>query len=153
MLDLPSLLNLSGGPLGLFLGSFLAATLLPGGSEALLLWELHQTPERALLLWAVATLGNTLGGLSSWLIGWWLARRFPRHGLRQERQRRALERIARYGSPALLLSWLPLIGDPLCLAAGWSGVRPLPALFYIALGKALRYGALVGAFSGLSGGA
>ncbi len=150
MLDLSSLLNLSGGPLGLFVGSFLASTLLPGGSEAMLLWELQQTPESVILLWGVATLGNTLGGLSSWLIGWWLARRFPNKGLQEERQRKALERVARYGSPVLLLSWLPVIGDPLCLAAGWSGVRPLPATFYIGLGKALRYAVLVGAFSGLS---
>ena len=150
MLDLSSLLNLSGGPLGLFIGSFLASTLLPGGSEAMLLWELHQTPDRAGLLWSVATLGNTLGGLSSWLLGWWLARRFPGHGLKQERQRRALARIARYGSPVLLLSWLPVIGDPLCLAAGWSGVRWLPATLFIGLGKALRYAVLVGAFSGLA---
>ncbi|MEJ2454817.1 MAG: DedA family protein [Candidatus Thiodiazotropha sp.] len=147
MLDLSSLLNLSGGPLGLFIGSFLASTLLPGGSEAMLLWELQQTPESVILLWGVATLGNTLGGLSSWLIGWWLARRFPNKGLQEERQRKALERVARYGSPVLLLSWLPVIGDPLCLAAGWSGVRLLPATFYIGLGKALRYAVLVGAFN------
>ncbi|MET0072551.1 MAG: VTT domain-containing protein [Candidatus Thiodiazotropha sp.] len=149
MLDFPSILNLSGGPLGLFAGSFLAATLLPGGSEALLLWELQQSPQQAGLLWAVASLGNTLGGLSSWLIGWWLARRFPGKGLRQESQRQALRRLARYGSPLLLLSWLPVIGDPLCLAAGWSGVRLLPAILYIGIGKALRYGVLVGAFGSL----
>ena len=150
MLAIPSLLTLSGGPTGLFIGSFLASTLLPGGSEAMLLWELNQTPERTTLLWGVATLGNTLGGLSSWLIGWWLGRRFPHHGLQEERQRQALERVARYGSPVLLLSWLPVIGDPLCLAAGWGGVRLLHATFYIALGKALRYAVLVGAFSSLA---
>ncbi|MES9834930.1 MAG: VTT domain-containing protein [Candidatus Thiodiazotropha sp.] len=149
MLDIPSSLNLSGGPLGLFIGSFLASTLLPGGSEAMLLWELQQTPERGGLLWGVATLGNTLGGLSSWLIGWWLARRFPHRGLRQERQRQALQRVAHHGAPVLLLSWLPLIGDPLCLAAGWSGIRLLPATLYIGLGKAMRYGVLVGAIGGL----
>ncbi|MES9991744.1 MAG: YqaA family protein [Candidatus Thiodiazotropha sp.] len=150
MLDIASDLTISGGPLGLFVGSFLASTLLPGGSEALLLWELQQTPDRAGLLWCVATLGNTLGGLSSWLIGCWLARRFPNRGLSKERQRQALQRVARYGSPVLLLSWLPLIGDPLCLAAGWSGVRLLPATLYIGIGKALRYGLLVGAFGSLA---
>jgi len=150
MLDLPSLLNLSGGPLGLFIGSFLASTLLPGGSEAMLLWEIHQSPERIALLWCVATLGNTLGGLSSWLMGWWLARRFPGRGLRNDGQRRAFERVARHGSPMLLLSWLPVVGDPLCLAAGWGGVRLLPATLFIALGKALRYGALVSVSDTLS---
>jgi membrane protein YqaA with SNARE-associated domain len=149
MLDFSSLLNLSGGPVGLFIGSFLASTLLPGGSEAMLLWELQQAPEQTLLLWSVATLGNTLGGLSSWLIGWWLARRFPKQGLKKPRQQQALQRMARYGSPVLLLSWLPVIGDPLCLAAGWSGVRLIPAALFIGLGKAIRYGVLVGAFGSL----
>ena len=144
MLDPATFLSLIGGPTGLFIGSFLAATLLPGGSEAMLLWSLNETPEQAVLLWGVASLGNTLGGLSSWLIGWWLARRFPGRGLHNDRQQQALERIGRYGSPVLLLSWLPLIGDPLCLAAGWLGVRLLPATLYIGLGKTLRYGVLVG---------
>ena len=90
--------------------------------QALLL-EQQQHPDQAILLWNVATLGNTLGGLSSWLIGWWLGRRYPGRGLSDERQKLALKRVSRYGSPILLLSWLPLIGDPLCLAAGWSGVR------------------------------
>ncbi|MCU7934467.1 MAG: DedA family protein [Candidatus Thiodiazotropha sp. (ex Dulcina madagascariensis)] len=150
MLDLPSILNLSGGSVGLFIGSFLASTLLPGGSEAMLLWELQQTPEQQWLLWSVATLGNTLGGLSSWLIGWWLARRFPGRGLRDERQRRAVSRVGRYGSPALLFSWLPVIGDPLCLAAGWSGVGLLPATLFIGIGKGLRYVLLIGASGAIS---
>ncbi|MEW8097771.1 MAG: VTT domain-containing protein [Candidatus Thiodiazotropha endolucinida] len=149
MLDLSSNLSLSGGPVGLFITSLLASTLLPGGSEAMLLWELQQNPAQATLLWGVASLGNTLGGLSSWLIGWWLARRFPGRGLKDEKQRQALQRVKRYGTPILLFSWLPVIGDPLCLAAGWSGVRLLPATLLIGLGKALRYGALVGAMGSL----
>ncbi|MES9824169.1 MAG: YqaA family protein [Candidatus Thiodiazotropha endolucinida] len=149
MLDLSSNLSLSGGPVGLFITSLLASTLLPGGSEAMLLWELQQNPAQATLLWGVATLGNTLGGLSSWLIGWWLVRRFPDRGLKDEKQRQALQRVKRYGTPILLFSWLPVIGDPLCLAAGWSGVRLLPATLLIGLGKALRYGVLVGAMGSL----
>lgn len=149
MLALSPYLDFSGGPGGLFIGSFLASTLLPGGSEAMLLWALQLRPEQAAMLWGVATLGNTLGGLSSWLIGWWLARRFPGRGLSEARQRKALRRLSRYGSPVLLLSWLPVIGDPLCLAAGWGGVRPIPAILFIGLGKALRYAALVGAFKSL----
>jgi membrane protein YqaA with SNARE-associated domain len=149
MLDLPTILNMSGGPTGLFIGSFLASTLLPGGSEAMLLWELQQRPEQTALLWGVATLGNTLGGLSSWLIGRWLMRRFPSVSLRDEKQQQALQRVTRYGSPVLLLAWMPIIGDPLCLAAGWSGVRVIPAALFIALGKALRYGALLGTFNSL----
>ncbi|RLW51689.1 MAG: hypothetical protein B6D76_18675 [gamma proteobacterium symbiont of Stewartia floridana] len=129
--------------LTLFSGSFLASTLLPGGSEALLLWHLHQANHAPPILWLTATLGNTLGGLSSWLIGWWLAKRFPQKGLKDQRQRQALERIGRYGSPALLLSWLPVVGDPLCLAAGWAGVRFSLAMLFIGIGKGIRYAVVI----------
>ena len=130
---------------GLFGSSFLAATLLPGGSEATLAYAVNQSLAPLPALWAAATLGNTLGGLSSWGIGWWLNRRFPDRGLHRPEHRRALTRIQRYGSPLLLLSWLPLIGDPLCVAAGWAGVRLPPALLFIALGKGARYAVLMAA--------
>jgi len=139
------------GPLTLFIGSFLASTLLPGGSEAMLLFAVYETPDSAFLFWTVATLGNTLGGLSSWLIGWWLMKRFPGRGLKKAGQQKALARIAKYGGPVLLFSWLPVVGDPLCLAAGWSGVRILPALVYISIGKAARYAVLLGVINELMG--
>jgi membrane protein YqaA with SNARE-associated domain len=147
MLALPQVLTEPAGPAALFVGSFLASTLLPGGSEAMLLFAFAQTRQEPWLLWLVASLGNTLGGLSSWWIGAWLARRFPGRGLDKPQHRRALRRLSRYGSPVLLLSWLPLVGDPLCVAAGWSGVRLLPATLYIGSGKALRYAALLGGMS------
>ncbi|OQX32148.1 MAG: hypothetical protein B0D96_07365 [Candidatus Sedimenticola endophacoides] len=128
---------------GLFTSSLLASTLLPGGSEAVLAYTAAQQSAPPLLLWLAATLGNTLGGLTSWGIGWWLLRRFPGRGLQRPGHRRALERIRRHGSPLLLLSWLPVVGDPLCLAAGWSGIRLLPALLFIALGKGVRYALLL----------
>jgi membrane protein YqaA with SNARE-associated domain len=84
-----------------------------------------------------------LGGLSSWLIGWWLAKRCPDRGLQNEHQQKALQRISYFGSPVLLLSWLPVVGDPLCLAAGWAGVKLRVAILFIGLGKGLRYAALV----------
>jgi membrane protein YqaA with SNARE-associated domain len=139
MLAFPQYLSEPAGQTALFIGSFLSSTLLPGGSEAMLLFAVTQQPGQIPQLWLIATLGNTLGGLSSWLIGWWLARRFPTQGLKEVRHRQALRRISRYGSPALLLSWLPLVGDPLCVAAGWSGIRLLPATLFIGIGKALRY--------------
>ena len=115
----------------LFLSSFLAATLLPGGSEVVLYALLAREPG---LLWpalGVATLGNTLGGLSSFLIGWLVPRRPP--------PAREVAWLRRFGSPALLLSWVPLIGDALCVAAGWLRVDPLAATVFLALGKAVRY--------------
>lgn len=93
------------------------------------------------LLVAVATLGNSLGGLVTWGMGYWVARRFPLRRL-SPRQQRARDWLQRHGTPALLLSWLPLIGDPLCFIGGWLRLGfPLSTLM-IALGKALRYGAL-----------
>ena len=139
------------GLLALFGSSFLASTLLPGGSEASLLYAAYQQLAPMPLLWGVATLGNTLGGLSNWLIGWWLRRRFPERTLAHSRQRKALRAVGRYGSPLLLFSWLPVIGDPLCLAAGWTGVRLVPASLFIALGKGLRYAALLSAVNAASG--
>ena len=127
----------------LFGSSFLASTLLPGGSELSLAYALQQTDAAPALLWGIATLGNTLGGVTGWIIGWWLNRRFPGRGLHRPEQRRALARIQRFGSPLLLLSWLPLIGDPLCLAAGWAGIRLLPSIIFIGIGKGLRYALLM----------
>ena len=127
---------------GLFLSSFISSTLLPGGSELLLLYLAGQGGHDSLLLWAIATLGNSLGGMSSWGVGLLLAWRFPFSALSRQR-RRAVARVRRLGSPALLLSWLPVIGDPLCVAAGWLRVHWMTALILITLGKGARYGAIL----------
>lgn len=115
---------------GLFASSFLAATLLPGGSEAVLYAVLKTHPAAYWTAILVATLGNTLGGMSSYLVG----RLLPRH-----RGGKALALAQRYGTPALLLSWVPLIGDALCVAAGWLRLQPAPAALFIAVGKLARY--------------
>lgn len=128
---------------GVFSGSFLASTLLPGGSEALLLLVVSQNSHDPFLLWGIATAGNSLGGMSSWLIGWLIKQQLTDRPFDINKHQQALGRIEQYGSPALLLSWLPIIGDPLCLAAGWLGIRPLPALIYISIGKGVRYAVLL----------
>ena len=117
----------------LFTGSFLAATLLPGGSEAIFYAVLRSHPETVWSALIVATLGNTLGGMSSYLIG----RLMPR-----TRPTRGLDAVRRYGSPALLLAWLPFIGDPLCVAAGWLRINAGYAALFMALGKFARYAAI-----------
>ncbi|MDP1675099.1 MAG: YqaA family protein [Burkholderiales bacterium] len=114
----------------LFASSFLAATLLPGGSEVVLFAMLRLDPEQLWPLLAVATLGNTLGGLSSYLIGRLIPQRKPLKGLAT---------VQRWGSPALLLSWVPLVGDPLCVAAGWLRLNPWWSTLFIAIGKFARY--------------
>jgi membrane protein YqaA with SNARE-associated domain len=120
----------------LFAASFLAATLLPGGSEAVLFGVLRLHTQ---LFWpalATATVGNTLGGMSSYLIG----RLLPAADAASGRtSARAIGYARRFGSPALLAAWVPILGDPLCVAAGWLRL-PWPAvLFFMALGKLARY--------------
>lgn len=113
-----------------FTSSFLAATLLPGGSELVVFGVLKAYPERFWPTLAVATLGNTLGGMSSYLIG----RLVP-----PTRPLKRLETVRKYGTPALLLAWVPVIGDPLCVAAGWLRLNPGLSALFIAIGKFARY--------------
>ena len=120
----------------LFTGSFLAATLLPGGSEAILFALLRAHPEAVGSALAVATAGNTLGGLSSYLVG-----RF----IPQTRALKGLAWVRRYGTPVLLLSWVPIVGDALCVAAGWLRLNVGLAALFMALGKAARYAAIAAA--------
>lgn len=127
---------------GLFASAFIASTLFPGGSEILLVALVADGTYSGWILVAVATIGNTLGAMTTYAVGWWLARRWPARALVQEKHRRAMDRIRRYGRPLLLLSWLPIWGDALCLAAGWLRPGWVGSLFYIAVGKGLRYAAL-----------
>lgn len=212
---------------GLFLGAFLSSTLLPGGSEAVLAYLTGQQGHSLALLLIVAAAGNTLGGMTSWLVGRVIAMRYPaeqivspmdrsltveplrasfsissrRSGHPASRETlvlpvrqspptknsdegrvgrvrpmhhdtgdsgntvlgthpaeamgervlprhsslvprpsaKAVERLRRWGAPVLLLSWLPIIGDPLCVAAGWLKIHWLLSLALIGIGKTARY--------------
>jgi membrane protein YqaA with SNARE-associated domain len=119
----------------LFASSFLAATLLPGGSEAVLFGVLKLHPGLAAPALAVATLGNTLGGMTSYLLG----RLLPTAPATGSRSTRAIACARRFGSPALLAAWVPLLGDPLCVAAGWLRLNWAAAMGFMALGKLGRY--------------
>lgn len=124
---------------GLFLASFLAATLLPGGSEAVFLGLIALQPD---LLWSallLATLGNTLGGLTSYGLGFFL----PAKAL-SKLQPRHIALARRWGSATLVLAWAPLIGDLLCVAAGWLRLPWLACTLWMALGKFARYAVLAG---------
>jgi len=124
----------------LFISSFLAATLLPGGSEAVLFGVLKMQSASFWPALAVATIGNTLGGLSSYAIGRMLPERTAPPTTRAGRwQQRARSWALRYGSPALLGAWIPIVGDPLCLAAGWLRLKLLPVALFMAAGKLARY--------------
>jgi membrane protein YqaA with SNARE-associated domain len=93
-------------------------------------------PEAVWSALAIATVGNTLGGLSSYLVG----RLIP-----QTRPLKGLALVRRYGSPMLLLSWVPLIGDALCVAAGWLRMNVTLAALSMAIGKFARYALIAAA--------
>ncbi|PLX87533.1 MAG: hypothetical protein C0618_06395 [Desulfuromonas sp.] len=128
------------GLFSLFLLSFCASTLIPLGSEWLLVALLLQG-EDATTAVAVATAGNSLGAGSSYLIGRfgsdWLADRVLRIG--EVQRQRAARIFARYGSWSLFFSWLPIIGDPLCLIGGLLRIHVGRFFLLVASGKGLRY--------------
>jgi membrane protein YqaA with SNARE-associated domain len=122
-----------------FVVSFVSATLLPLGSEAVVFGLLKLNPDLFWPTMAVATAGNTLGGAVSWLMGFGAHTAVDkvRHG--QPTELRALRWLKRFGPKACLLSWLPGVGDPLCAVAGWLKFPFWPCLLYMAIGKFARY--------------
>lgn len=132
---------------GLFFSALVAATLLPLQSEAVLLALLASAQYSAVGLVVVASVGNVLGSL----INWWLGRHLIRY---QERRwfpvspqalSRAQQHYARYGRWSLLLSWLPVVGDPLTLVAGLMREPLWRFLLLTTLAKTGRYTVLAAA--------
>ena len=119
----------------LFSTGFLSATLLPGGSEANLIAALEIGDNPVWLVLTVVTVGNTLGGMTNFGLGYLL----PKSRDTKPSLKRAKAWAERYGYWSLLLSWLPIVGDPLCLAAGWLKMNVWWSLAAICIGKAVRY--------------
>lgn len=134
-----------------FIVALISATLLPMGSEPAVFGLVTLQPD---LFWPavlVATAGNTVGGAISWWMGFAAhsaARRLkggrnegrvlePDHATRVDQ--RALQWLRRFGAKACLLSWLPVVGDPLCAVAGWLRLPFWPCVVYMAIGKFVRY--------------
>jgi len=115
----------------LFTASFAAATLVPLPSEAALFAYLQLHPGDRALAVAVATLGNTAGGMTSYAIG----RFIPQRKL----DLKAVQSLRRYGAPVTVLAWLPVVGDALCVAAGWLRINWIAALCFMAAGRLARY--------------
>ena len=128
----------------LFWVALASATLLPGGSEVWLA-RLWCVGEPALLLWVVATAGNTLGSLINVALGRY-ARQFQHRRwfpASPQGLARAERWYHRFGEASLLLSWLPVIGDPLTVLAGVMRLAWWRALLWIVLAKGARYGLLI----------
>lgn len=139
------------GYVGLFLSAFLAATVLPFSSEAVLAGLAVSGHFQAGWLFAVATAGNVLGSVVNWVLGrfclaWRDRRWFPVKGPALERATRVFNR---WGVPSLLFAWVPVIGDPLTFAAGVLRTPFLVMLALVAIGKAGRYAVLLGLVDGL----
>lgn len=134
------------GLVGLFISAFISSTIAPGGSEAILAYMVNSQQHAVTILVVVATLGNTLGALTTWWLGVWAAGKYPAESLLSARQRQSLQYVRRWGSWALLFSWLPLVGDGLCFAGGWLKLSLFSSVTAILFGKALRYIAVAYAF-------
>ena len=118
----------------LFAGAFLAATLVPLSSEAILFAVLKAHPDLVLPALAVAIAGNTAGGMVSYGMGRLAPHRVP---VRHE------DFLKRHGAIALLGAWLPLVGDALCIGAGWLRIDWRACLAFMAAGRAARYALVV----------
>lgn len=129
----------------LLASSFLAATVVPFSSEAVLAATLLGGGDPLICL-AIATIGNTAGGMTGYLLGLWghkaiLSKHF---NISSERLGRWTPQIQRYGSVAALACWLPGVGDVIAVALGALKTRILPTLIWMTLGKAARYAAIIG---------
>lgn len=122
------------GLASVFIVSFVSATLLPMGSEPAVFGFVKLNPDAFWLTVLVATAGNTLGGMVDWWLGWGAKMALSKH-----EGTRYFGWLRRFGPKVLLLSWLPVIGDPLCALAGWLKLRFWPCVLYMAIGKFLRY--------------
>jgi len=127
------------GVVGLFVSAFISSTIAPGGSEAVLIYLMLNGDEPRLYLVVVATVGNTLGACTSFYLGYFASTKYPPKNTNLKNFKKANALIQQYGSLALLLSWLPIIGDVLCLAAGWLRLNFVKSLCFISLGKFARY--------------
>ena len=142
------------GMSSVFLISLVSATLLPLGSEPAVFAAVKAAPHMFWPLIGIATLGNTLGGVIDYWIGYGAKRAIasekpqaalltPSPQVRQtyavERSRRWYGWLERHGAKTMLLAWLPGIGDPVCTLAGWLRLPFWPSVGYMAVGKFLRY--------------
>ncbi|MDC8771968.1 YqaA family protein [Roseateles albus] len=127
------------GLISVFLIALVSATLLPLGSEPAVFLVIKADPA---LFWPailVATAGNTMGGAISWWMGYGAEAAYERATHRKPPNPRVLAWFSRFGAKTCLLSWLPVVGDPMCALAGWLRLPFWPCVAYMAVGKFIRY--------------
>ena len=128
-----------------FVIAFVSATLLPLGSEPAVFGLVKLNPDMFWPAILVATAGNTLGGAVTWWMGYAAERAYESVRHQKPPNPRALRWLERWGTKACLLSWLPIVGDPLCAVAGWLKLPFWPCVVYMGIGKFARYATMTGA--------
>ncbi|MSS76814.1 MAG: DedA family protein [Methyloglobulus sp.] len=123
----------------LFLSAFISSTIAPGGSEAVLAYMASTGTYRIEHLLLAATVGNTLGAMTTWGLGMLAAKKYPLATLLSADKQKALATVKSKGLLVLFFSWLPIVGDALCFAGGWLKLPVLSAFLIIMLGKFCRY--------------
>jgi len=125
----------------LFIISFLAATILPFSSELTLAGLIATSSYDNLLLLIVASLGNILGSVVNWILGFY-SRNLSKKGwfpFKDQQIEKSTSWFNRFGKWSLLFAWVPIIGDPLTLAAGLLRIRFIEFLLLVTIGKVSRY--------------
>lgn len=129
----------------IFVVAFVSATLLPMGSEPAVFGFVKLNPEQFWLAIAAATVGNTLGGVVDYWLGYG-----AHEAVAKGKRTRYLGWFERFGPKALFFSWLPVVGDPLCMVGGLLNIRFSLFLLLAGTGKLLRYALLAWATLGIS---
>lgn len=128
------------GYLGLFISSFLAATIIPLSSELVLSILIANNYDLTTSL-LVASLGNWFGGISSYIIGWlgnWnIIEKYFR--IKKEKIHQWKLKVDKWGGVLAFLCWLPVIGDPIAVALGFFRTNFYSVILFMFLGKFLRY--------------
>ena len=127
------------GLTAVFVIALVSATLLPLGSEPAVFLLVKADPALFWPAMLVATAGNTIGGAITWWMGYGAERAYEHATQHEPRDKRLLGWLQRFGAKACLLSWLPVLGDPLCAVAGWLKLPFWPCVAYMAIGKFVRY--------------
>ncbi len=123
----------------LFLSAFISSTIAPGGSEAVLAYMASKKSYPISELLTIATFGNTIGAITTWAFGWLAAQKYPLETMLEVNKQKALNMVRAHGAWILLFSWLPVVGDAFCFAAGWLRFNLVWGIVLISLGKFCRY--------------
>ena len=125
----------------LFLTSFLAATIFPLSSELTLFGILRTGNYSPFLLICIASLGNILGSIFNWMLGFYLSKHINKKWFpfKQNQINQASIRFKKFGLWSLLLAWVPIIGDPLTFIAGILRVKLIIFFILVSIGKISRY--------------